>query len=166
MKGLAPAAPVAPAPAKPNPFAKKPAAPVPPAAAPAVPAAPAPGGGSALDELAKRKGWKKPVAAAPAAPAAPAPAANEDLSGSNDLSPAELGAEAIVEALILLATGFLPGLGLTALLYHLTRVKAALPIYMSFNIVATVFVLSLFMCVAAGVLALRRLRSADPADVF
>jgi len=72
----------------------------------------------------------------------------------------------VQEALILLAAGFLPGLGLTACLYHLTRVKAALPIYMSFNIVATVFVLSLFMCVAAGVLALRRLRSADPADVF
>ena len=72
----------------------------------------------------------------------------------------------VQEALILLAVGFLPGLGLTAFLYHLTRVKAALPIYMSFRIVGTVFVLSLFMCVAAGVLALRRLRSADPADVF
>ncbi len=72
----------------------------------------------------------------------------------------------VQEALILLTTGFLPGLGLTALLYHVTRVKAALPIYMSFNIVATVFLQSLFMCVAAGVLALRRLRSADPADVF
>ena len=72
----------------------------------------------------------------------------------------------VQEALILLATGFLPGLGLTAFLYHLTRIKAALPMQMSPKIVTTVFVLSLFMCVTAGVLALRRLRSADPADVF
>ena len=72
----------------------------------------------------------------------------------------------VQEALILLAAGFSPGLGLTAFPYHLTRVKAKLPIYMSFNIVATVFVLSLLMCVTAGMLALRRLRSADPADVF
>ena len=72
----------------------------------------------------------------------------------------------IQEALILLVAGFIPGLGLTGFLYHLTRVKAALPIHMSFTILATVFVLSLIMCVTAGMLALRRLHSADPADVF
>jgi putative ABC transport system permease protein len=72
----------------------------------------------------------------------------------------------VQESLILLAAGFLPGLGLTASLYHLTRVRAALPIYLTSTIVTTVFVLSLVMCVAAGLLALRRLRSADPADVF
>jgi len=72
----------------------------------------------------------------------------------------------VQEALILLAAGFFPGLGLTALLYYLTRVKAALPMYLTFSIVVTVFVSSLVMCVAAGLLALRRLRSADPADVF
>ena len=72
----------------------------------------------------------------------------------------------IQEALILLVSGFIPALLLTALLYHLTRVKAALPIYLSATIVSTVFVLSFIMCLIAGMLALRRLRSADPADVF
>ncbi|MDD5168273.1 MAG: ABC transporter permease DevC [Syntrophales bacterium] len=72
----------------------------------------------------------------------------------------------IQEALILLAAGFIPGLMLTGVLYHLTRVKAALPIYLSLNILVTVFVLSLIMCVTAGMLALRRLHSADPADIF
>jgi putative ABC transport system permease protein len=72
----------------------------------------------------------------------------------------------IQEALILLVAGFIPGLGLTGFLYHLSRVKAALPMYMSFKILATVFVLSFIMCVTAGMLALRRLHSADPAEVF
>jgi len=72
----------------------------------------------------------------------------------------------IQKSLILLVAGFIPGLCLTVLLYHAARIKAALPMYMSFKILATVFVLSLIMCVTAGMLALRRLHSADPADVF
>jgi putative ABC transport system permease protein len=72
----------------------------------------------------------------------------------------------VQEALILLAAGFFPGLGLTAVLYHVTRVKAALPMHLSIGIVTVVFGLSLVMCVTAGLLALRRVRSADPADVF
>jgi putative ABC transport system permease protein len=72
----------------------------------------------------------------------------------------------IQQALILMVAGFIPGLVLTELLYYWSRVKAALPMYMSFKILAIVFVLSFMMCVTAGMLALRRLRSADPADVF
>ncbi len=70
------------------------------------------------------------------------------------------------ESIILSVFGFLPGLGLTALLYYLTRTMAYMPTYLTPGIVITVFVLTLGMCVVAGGLATRKLRHANPADIF
>lgn len=70
------------------------------------------------------------------------------------------------ESAILSVFGFLPGLGLTALLYYLTRTVAYMPTYLTPGIVATVFILTLVMCVVAGALATRKLRHANPADIF
>lgn len=70
------------------------------------------------------------------------------------------------QSIILSVFGFLPGLGLTALLYYLTRTIAYMPTYLTPTIVLTVFILTLVMCVIAGALATRKLRHANPADIF
>ncbi len=70
------------------------------------------------------------------------------------------------QGLIYVAVGFVPAFGLSLLLYWLLRVLARLPAYMTAGRVFWVAVLSGVMCAAAGVLAARKLRAADPADLF
>lgn len=70
------------------------------------------------------------------------------------------------EVFILAAIGFVPSLGVALALYALLRKVAALPIYMPLARLILVFVLTLVMCGLSGAIATRRLRSADPADIF
>ncbi len=70
------------------------------------------------------------------------------------------------ESLILSVLGFVPGAVLAEVLYALTRRIADMPAYMSLQGLLTVFTLSLCMCMGAGMLATRKLRKANPADVF
>jgi putative ABC transport system permease protein len=70
------------------------------------------------------------------------------------------------EAVILGVLGFVPGftlsLGMYAFLGPLTRLELA----MTPDLALTVFVLTIFMCIASATIASGKLRSADPADVF
>ena len=70
------------------------------------------------------------------------------------------------EALILAILGFIPGYfasyGTYGLLAWITRI----PLTMKANITVQVFMLTLVMCGLSGMLAINKLRSADPADVF
>jgi putative ABC transport system permease protein len=70
------------------------------------------------------------------------------------------------QSLLLAVLGFVPGLLLSDALYRVTSRVANMPIGMNAVRVAAVFGLSLGMCIAAGLIALRRVRSADPADLF
>ncbi len=70
------------------------------------------------------------------------------------------------EALILAALGFIPGVGVSLGLYRLTSAATALPLAMTLGRVLLVFLLTLVMCNVSGVVATRRLQSADPADIF
>jgi putative ABC transport system permease protein len=70
------------------------------------------------------------------------------------------------EALILACLGYLPGLGLTLLLYSNTAVATGLPIMMTLARALSVLVLTIVMCCLSGSIAANRLRSADPADIF
>lgn len=70
------------------------------------------------------------------------------------------------EAVILAAIGFIPGVVVSLGLYAALRQIAALPIYMSLLRLAGVFMLTLGMCCLSGGIATRKLRSADPADIF
>lgn len=70
------------------------------------------------------------------------------------------------EAIILAALGFIPGLALALGQYALIRSAAALPIAMTFARFWFVFFLTVVMCTASGMIATRRLQSADPADNF
>jgi putative ABC transport system permease protein len=70
------------------------------------------------------------------------------------------------EALILAIVGYLPGFGISSLLYVLTRQATQLPMIMTLDKAITVLVLTIIMCVGSGAIAVRKLKSADPADIF
>ncbi|MBI5687348.1 MAG: FtsX-like permease family protein [Verrucomicrobia bacterium] len=69
-------------------------------------------------------------------------------------------------ALMLSVLGYLPGLVVSAGLYHLTSSATALPMGLGVPKLALVFGLTLGMCLLSGALALRKLRAANPADMF
>ncbi|MBR8836821.1 MAG: ABC transporter permease DevC [Stigonema ocellatum SAG 48.90 = DSM 106950] len=70
------------------------------------------------------------------------------------------------EAILLATLGFIPGLGLALGQYALIRNAAALPISMTFARLSFVFFLTIIMCMGSGIIATRKLQSADPADIF
>ena len=70
------------------------------------------------------------------------------------------------EATLLGVLGFTPGFALSMWLYRLTEDATQLPMRMSVGLVATVLALTITMCCASGAMALRRVRTADPAEVF
>ena len=70
------------------------------------------------------------------------------------------------ESAILSVLGFIPGTLLAAGLYKLTRDVANMPTRLEFVNLLIVFTMSVGMCMVAGLLATRKLRSANPADIF
>lgn len=70
------------------------------------------------------------------------------------------------EALLLAILGYLPSVILSLGLYQLAFTATMLPIAMNIERAITVFVLTVVMCSASGALSMRKLRSADPADIF
>ena len=70
------------------------------------------------------------------------------------------------EAVILAVLGFIPGLGLALAQYTLVSRATALPLTMTLSRAIFVLVLTVVMCGVSGAFASRRLRSADPADIF
>ncbi len=70
------------------------------------------------------------------------------------------------EALFLAILGFIPGFILSFGLYQLAYSATMLPIFMKLERAITVWILTAIMCSFSGAIAMRKLRSADPADVF
>jgi putative ABC transport system permease protein len=70
------------------------------------------------------------------------------------------------EALILAILGFIPGFSLSLGLYDLAKGATFLPLGMQFGRALLVLVLTIVMCAISGLVAVRRLRHADPADIF
>jgi len=69
-------------------------------------------------------------------------------------------------ALILAVAGFVPGLLLSFLLYDVVGGATFLPLRLDFPLGASVFAMIFTMCAIAGLLAVRKLRDANPADMF
>ncbi|WP_245870422.1 ABC transporter permease DevC [Teichococcus rhizosphaerae] len=69
-------------------------------------------------------------------------------------------------ALVLAVLGFVPGAVASAILYDVVGSATFLPLGMSWGRGALVFSLIFGMCAAAGLLAMRKLRDAQPADMF
>lgn len=70
------------------------------------------------------------------------------------------------QAFLLPAFGFVPTLVVTGLLFRLARAKAGIPTHLAVSDTLLVAGLTLVSCAIAGLLATRRLRAADPADIF
>ncbi len=70
------------------------------------------------------------------------------------------------EALFLAILGFLPGFMLSVGLYQVAYTATMLPVFMKLERAITVCILTVIMCTFSGAIAMRKLRSADPADVF
>ena len=72
----------------------------------------------------------------------------------------------LAEASILGAVGFVPGLIVSLGLYRITAEATQLPLEMSVMRAVVVFLLSFGMCAISGLIALRKVHAADPAEVF
>lgn len=70
------------------------------------------------------------------------------------------------EAVILGALGFVPGLSLSLGIYAAMAAATSLPVVMTPGRAALVFVGTIVACAASGALATRRLKAADPAELF
>ena len=70
------------------------------------------------------------------------------------------------EAIILAVLGFIPGFGFSIGMYSLLEALTQMPLAMESAVALRVFFLTLIMCSASGAIAIRKLQSADPAEVF
>lgn len=70
------------------------------------------------------------------------------------------------EAFLLACLGYIPGWLFAMFLYSQARDATMLPVYMSYERAITVLILTIVMCFVSGAIAVRKLRSADPADIF
>ena len=77
-----------------------------------------------------------------------------------------LAAVVLVQALMLAVGGYLPGLGVCRVLYRITRSATKLPMQLTPERGALVLGLTIVMCTVSGLIAMRKLRGADPAEVF
>ncbi|MDZ8107965.1 MAG: ABC transporter permease DevC [Nostoc sp. DedQUE12a] len=70
------------------------------------------------------------------------------------------------EAFLLAVLGYMPGIIFALFMYQSAREATLLPVFMSFDRATTVLILTIIMCFVSGAIAVRKLRSADPADIF
>jgi putative ABC transport system permease protein len=72
----------------------------------------------------------------------------------------------IQEAIVLAVLGYIPGFGVGWFLYNLTRNATRLPLAMTWERGWQVFGLTILMCAISGGISLRKVQSADPAEMF
>ena len=70
------------------------------------------------------------------------------------------------EALLLAVAGYIPGVIMSLLLYDLTHKVTAIPMTMPIDRALLVLLLSTGMCFTSGVISMRKLEEADPAELF
>ncbi|MEO1401859.1 MAG: ABC transporter permease DevC [Cyanobacteria bacterium J06635_1] len=70
------------------------------------------------------------------------------------------------EAIILSLLGFLPGYGVSLGMYELLAFLTKIPLGMRLGVTLQVFTATVAMCMISAAIAMRKLRAADPADVF
>lgn len=70
------------------------------------------------------------------------------------------------ESLLLAVMGFIPGYIISHGIYYLMATYVELRVNMNTGIALQVFALNVLMCTISGAIAIRKLRKADPADIF
>ncbi len=81
-------------------------------------------------------------------------------------SPGYLSGVVLRQALALAVLGYVPGLLVALALYALGREEANLLMSMTWQRAVGVLLLSIAMCSFSGLLALRKVKAADPAELF
>jgi putative ABC transport system permease protein len=72
----------------------------------------------------------------------------------------------VMEAVLLSLIGFIPGLLVSTGLYSVLAELTGLQLKMTLDAMALVLILTIGMCIASGLLAVRKLLAADPANLF
>ncbi|MBO1049478.1 MAG: FtsX-like permease family protein [Dolichospermum sp. DEX182a] len=70
------------------------------------------------------------------------------------------------EALVMSILGYIPGLFLSYFIYSFLQNATRLPLFMTFSRICLVLFLTIFMCSIGSILAIFKLRSADPAELL
>ena len=70
------------------------------------------------------------------------------------------------QSMILAVLGYIPGFLISSGLYQLARNATLLPLFMNHNRSYFVLFLTFIMCFLAGVVAMSKLRDADPAEIL
>jgi putative ABC transport system permease protein len=70
------------------------------------------------------------------------------------------------QAVFLAILGFIPGLLISLSVYDLTRKSTQLPVFMTLDQFVFVLASVVIMCAVSGMIAIGKLRGADPADIF
>ncbi|NET72251.1 MAG: ABC transporter, partial [Sphaerospermopsis sp. SIO1G2] len=70
------------------------------------------------------------------------------------------------QALILALLAYIPGFLISIALYDFAMQATKLPIMMTTNNTLIVLTSTVLICITSGALAINKLRSADPADIF
>jgi putative ABC transport system permease protein len=70
------------------------------------------------------------------------------------------------QAVILAVLGYLPGFAIALYLYQTAGAATRLPLFMTLERALAVLALTIAMCSVSALIALRKVRAADPADVF
>jgi len=78
----------------------------------------------------------------------------------------DLSLVVLQECLILGVMGFIPGYLISHVVYYLMATYVELRVSMNTGIALQVFTLNILMCMISGAIAIRKLRNADPADIF
>lgn len=80
--------------------------------------------------------------------------------------PASLAGIVLRQAWMIALVGFLPGLALSLALYDFTASLANIPMELPWSRAAWVLLACVAMCSMAGLISLRKVQTADPADLF
>ena len=78
----------------------------------------------------------------------------------------DLSVVVLQESLILAVMGFIPGYLASFGVYYLMTNFTELSVTMNTGIALRVFTLNILMCIISGAIAIKKLRTADPADIF
>lgn len=70
------------------------------------------------------------------------------------------------QAFLIAVLGYIPGFLISQILYGLAREATLLPIAMTFDRAIWVLLATIMMCFISGATAVRKLKAADPADIF
>jgi putative ABC transport system permease protein len=70
------------------------------------------------------------------------------------------------QSVLLAVVGYVPSIAISWLLYLFIGARSGMPMVMTWQIASVVLVLAVVMCTLAGMIALRKLFAADPADLF